>query len=159
MDTWEFLNNIYTPLYHRAKTLCSYLTAAGLSARWHWYSYHFTRREERYQAEYFPIPVITVDQICDIGLELDHIFLEGTLSQKQALANDFTAIPWPFEVYGGQDILQDFYRPGMSIQELPKRIADSGEKTIGLQLMLPADCDNQEILQAAKVLKQLGAKI
>ena len=76
MDLWETLNSAYEPLYRRAQALCSRLNAAGYGCQWNWYAFHFSRRPVGFSQEFFPIPVITVQGLCDIGLEPDHIFIE-----------------------------------------------------------------------------------
>lgn len=158
MDTWEVLNSVYEPLYRRARSLCAALVSADCPAQWNWYALHSVRRGDEWQTEYFPIPVITAAGVCDVGLELDNIFLEGKLSREQAMEADFSALSWPFELYGSEDYLLDFYRPGMPMEDLRDRIAQSSETAVGLQLTLPPDCGDEALLRAVEALKRLGTR-
>lgn len=157
--TWDALNALYEPLYHRLRELHGLLSATGHESKWAYYAFHAARREGLYKTEYFPIPVITVGNTCDIGLEIDHIFVEGMLTRAQALAFDWLAIKCPFEVYGGEDYTGDFYRPDMSLDGLPQRIAQSSEEVVGLQLILPQDCRDEDILRIVDSCKRWDTHI
>ena len=105
MDVWETLNGIYEPLWRRTVALNKRLKEAGYSCKWDYCAFHSSIREEEYRMEYFPIPVITAEGICDIGIELDSVFIDAHLSRAQALEFDWAAVPWPFEVYGTENFL------------------------------------------------------
>ncbi len=141
MDLWETLNSAYEPLYRRAQALCSRLNAAGYGCQWNWYAFHFSRRPEGFSPEFFPIPVITVQGLCDTGLELD-----------------WSAIRRPFEVYGADDYCGDLYRPGMTPDQLRARIAQDGAKEVGVQLTLAAGCTDEEVLTAVAECRGWGPR-
>lgn len=154
MDTWESLNGVYEPLYRQVKALRARLVKEGFSVTWGWHAFHSVRRDGEYKLEYFPIPVLTVEGVCDIGLEPDHIFVEGTLTREQALAFDWASVGRPFEVYGSEDYLDPLYGPGLSLEELPARLASSEESGFGLQFTLPAGCGAEEVLAVAADCKR-----
>ena len=82
MDTWEFLNQVYEPMFRRVQNLGRKMAIAGYTARWSWYNLHASRRGDEYKVEMFPIPVITVGHWCEVILELDSIcvYLAGDTS-------------------------------------------------------------------------------
>ena len=157
MDLWETLNSAYEPLYRRVHSLCGQLTSAGYKFQWNWYAFHFSRRPEGFQPEFFPIPVVTVENVCDIGLELDHIFIERMLPRAQALDLDWSSIRRPFEVYGADDYCGDLYLPGMTPDQLRERIVQSGAEDVGVQLTLAPDCPDGEILAAVAECREWSA--
>ena len=44
MDTWEFLNGVYEPLFHRVQSIGRRLAIEGYAAKWSWYNLHASRR-------------------------------------------------------------------------------------------------------------------
>ncbi len=158
MDTWESLNGIYEPLYRQVKALRTRLVKEGFAVTWEWHAFHSTRRNDEYNLEYFPIPVLTVEGVCEIGLEPDHIFVEGTLAREQALGFDWASVGRPFEVCGVEDYLDPLYGPGLSLEELPGQIAASGESAFGLRFTLPANCGAEEVLAVAADCKRWGTQ-
>lgn len=153
MDTWEILNSVYGRLYRRVQDIGGQLAAAGYTARWGWYNLHASLREGEYRVELFPVPVITAGRWCDVVLELDGICVDAHLSCGQARAFDWRAVPWPFEVYGVEDYTQDLYRPGMSLDGLPERVARYG-RDVGLAVSLPSDCPGGEIVAIADACRK-----
>lgn len=146
MDTWEILNSVYAPLYRRVQELGKLLAAAGYTARWGWYNFHSTLRNGEYRVELFPVPVITVDQKCDILMELDCICVDAHLTCEQAKNFDWGSVPWMFEIYGVENYTEDLYRPGMPLRELSARIERYG-KDVGIAVPLSTDCEDREILK------------
>ena len=76
MDTWEFLNGVYEPLFQRVQSIGRKLAIEGYAAKWSWYNLHASRRGDEYKVEYFPIPVIGVGTWCDVIIELESICVE-----------------------------------------------------------------------------------
>ena len=101
MDTWEFLNSVYGPLFQRVQVLGRKMAVAGYTAKWSWYNLHATRRGDEYKVELFPIPVITVGKWCDVILELDSICVDAHFTNEQAQALRWKRVIWPFE-HGGK---------------------------------------------------------
>ena len=142
------LNGIYTPLSRRASRLCQDLADAGYAARWDWYGLHAALIDGGYQTEQFPIPVVVVDGLCDVGFDLDRIFLGFQLSRAAALAFDYRQLPDHFEVYGTEDYLHDLYHLGMDLDGIPRRIEHSSERAVGVQLTFSSDTPDKALLAA-----------
>lgn len=147
---FEQLNAVYAPLRARASELTGLLVQAGFDARWGWYGDHSVRIEGEYRTQEFPIPVVDVADLCDVGFGLDGCWLELHLSRAQALAFDWKQLPEDAEVYGAEDFLSDFYHAGMDMDGIARRIAESGEKHIHAALSFPRDADSGELLAAAE---------
>ena len=158
MDTWEFLNRVYEPLHQRVQRLGRQLAITGYTARWSWYNLHASRRGDEYKVEFFPIPVISVGQWCDVILELDSICVDAHLTNEQARTFRWKRIPWPFEIYGVENYTEDLYVPGMSKDELPDRIARYGGE-IGVAFSMPADCGDDEILSIVDACREWNTHI
>ena len=149
----EALNGVYAPLVRRAKALCRSLKETGLSTRWGWYEDHSVFLDGEYRAEAFPIPVLEVEGGChrggcDVGLHVDEVFVEVQLPRRAALAFDWSQLPAPFEVYGVDDYLHDFYRAGMDVGGIAGRIGASGEDRVGVSLTFPWDTPDHVLLSA-----------
>ena len=144
MDTWEFLNSVYEPLFRRVQSLGHCLAAAGYRARWSWYNLHASRRGDSYEVEFFPIPVIEVGHWCDVIVELDSICVDTHMTNEQAKKFRWNRLFWPFEVYPVDNYTEDLYAPGMDKNEIPARIAKYGGE-IGLAFFMPLECKDEEV--------------
>lgn len=133
------MNTVYGPLARRARELTRRLGEAGLTAHWGWYAFHSVRVDGTYETEEFPIPVVSVEGLGDVGFDLDSVFLELQIPRKTALAFDYGRLPEGAEVYGAEDYLGDFYRPGMGTAEVVRRIEESREQTVCIAVSFPGD--------------------
>jgi len=158
MDTWEFLNQIYEPLFSRVQALGRQLAVAGYTARWSWYNLHASRRDGEYKVEMFPIPVITVGHWCDVILELDSICVDAHLDNDKARSFRWNRVPWPFEVYGVEQYTADLWDPGMARSDLPDRIARYGGE-IGVAFSMPWDSGDDEILNIVNACREWDTHI
>ena len=75
MDTWEFLNGVYEPLFHRVQSIGRRLAIEGYAAKWSWYNLHASRRGNEYQGGDFSIPVINVGARGDVVIGLGCILV------------------------------------------------------------------------------------
>ena len=138
---FEQLNSAYAALGRRASALKVALTEAGERASWNWYAYHSTLIDGEYRVEEFPIPVVEVEGLCDIGFHMDEIFVEFRLSFDHAFGFDFGQLPQPFEVYGAEDYFHNFYTDGMDPDGIAARIMGSGEQEVCVSINLPGDTE------------------
>lgn len=151
---FEQLNDIYAPLRVRADGLTGLLVQAGCDARWGWYGNHSVQVDGAYRTQEFPIPVVEVTELCDVGLDLDNCWLELHLSRAQALAFDWRKLPEGAEVYGAEDYLSDFYHAGMDVDDIAGRIAESREENVHVALSFPRDAQDGELLAAVKQCRE-----
>lgn len=153
MDRAQFdqLNEIYTPLAGRAEALTRRLKAAGYSVCMGWYANHSVKLEGKYETEVFPIPVVAVDGLGDIGFDLDGVFLELQLPREKALDFDYGQLPEGAEVYGAEDYLGNFYRPGMDPEEVLRRIRESREETVCIAMSFPGHTEAGTLYDAVQM--------
>jgi len=143
------LNLIYEPLYKYTMKLVNELKELNYDAQWGFYGFHSIRHKDEFITEFFPIPVITVRDICDIGVDLNHIFIEGKLTREAAMKFDYSLLQdYTFEVYGINDYLNDFYNSKLDVEGIGRRIEESKEKEIGIQIFLQSNCAFSKIIEA-----------
>ena len=145
---FEYLNEVFGPLAEGAGKLTKTLQEEGGSATWGWYAFHSIKVEGEYATEEFPIPVVTAEEICDVGFDLDQIFVELRLPREKALTLDYRKLAPGAEVYGAEEFLEDFYHEGMEIGEICRRIRESGETTVCIAGTFPAGTSCQILARA-----------
>lgn len=152
---FEILNNIYKPLYDYVKTTVDSLKSCGYKSEWGYYGHHYIRKNNDWALEYFPIPVIRVNGICDIGIDLNHIFIEYNLTKKAAIKYDFEKLKkYKFEIYGVEEYLDDFYNENMDFEGIKSRIDKSEETTIGISIFLNEKTCFEQILEVVKLIEE-----
>lgn len=79
-----------------------------------WYNHHYHKDDRgNWTREAYPIPVIGVNGVCDIEIHSDTISVTAKLKRGAALAYSFEEFAgYPFEAYGVEDYLADYYHPG-----------------------------------------------
>lgn len=147
---FQQLNQVYAPLRGRAVHLTQALSRNGIDAKWGWYANHSVEVDGEYQTEEFPIPVVDVGNLCEIGFNLDGCWLEFQLSRAEALAFDWGQFPRDAEVYGVENYLMDFYHIGMDRSGIAVRIAESTEQAVNAALAFPADAELEALLAAVE---------
>lgn len=160
MDSQERkqLNALYAPLERSCRRLVAALTQRRFSVNSGWYSGHYSKGENgEWQEDSFPIPVIEVKGICDIEIGFDGISVSAKLTKERALKADFWRLGLPFQVYGVENYLTDYYRDGMEPEELREEIRKSSEKEIGVGVALPPEMGDEEILAIVKRLRRMVA--
>lgn len=152
------LNEIYCPLYMKSAEILSRFCRRTFEAELNWYCGHYSKDGGgQYTMDYFPIPVISVKGLCDIETGLDRISVSAKLKREKALSypyEDFEGIP--FEVYGVEDYLSDYYNSDMTLEQLRENIAKSGEKEIGFAFDFDRDENKDRLFDFAKLLRRKG---
>lgn len=147
---FQQLNQVYAPLRGRAIRLTQALSQNGMEAKWGWYANHSVKVDGEYQTEEFPIPVVDVGDLCEIGFNLDDCWLEFQLPRAAALAFDWRRLPEGVEVYGVENYLMDFYHAGMDRAGIAARIAESAEQSVNAALSFPAGVELETLLAAVE---------
>lgn len=159
-NIFQELNSIYEPLHKSAISICNELKRMNYSVEWGYYGFHSVKYNNEYVTEAFPIPVITVKNICEIGINLDHIFIEGKLKIEDAINFNFTLLQdYTFEVYGIEDYLNDFYNENLDMAGIPSRIMESDEKEIGIQIFLRSDTAFSDIGEIVRKYEKFNTYI
>lgn len=155
-ETVQFLNRIYGELEGRRGALLHMLTRSGFSASSGYYNGHYSKDADgSYRKDDYPIPVISVEGLCDIEIGLSGISVSAKLSRPQALGYDYGKLSaYSFEAYGVADYVSDFYAEGMTFDQLRSNIQASQETEIGFSFALAAD--TQAVLPLIALLKSEG---
>lgn len=154
------LNEIYKELHLKAHEIANEFAGLhnGYEHSMGWYNGHYFKNEAgEYQMDFFPIPVISVHNICDIEISLDGISISTKLKKDDALIFDYSTIEgMKFEAYGVNDYLADFYTEGMTIEELISNIQESKEAEIGLSFFFDKDTASKDIYGKVSFLCRKG---
>lgn len=155
----HILNGCYSGLLSRRKSIESILRAHGLRYTTGFYNNHSVRAGEEWGTEIFPIPVISVQDICDIGVDLNQTFVEGNLGRSQAILFDYRIFDRrSFSVYGCEAFLEDFYREGMELEGIGRLIEASPEESVGITVELSTDVGPEEIIDIIHLFQREGIR-
>lgn len=150
----ERMNEVYSQLDQKRVELLQTLRGQSAECVSGFYNGHYRRTESGdYQMDSFPIPVISVKGCCDIEINFDTLTVSAKLSRSDALACSFEKFAdIPFEVYGVENYLLDFYLAGMTVAQMHAKISGSTEKEIGVSFVFPFDVKAERI---CKFVEQL----
>ncbi len=156
MET-DDLNRVYYPLYIKAnEILHRFIPSSIFEAEYGWYNGHYNRdKDGEYKMDYFPIPVVSVKGYCDIEIGTERITVSAKLRREKALTFSFDEFEHiPFEAYGVDDYLSDFYSAGMTLSQLRGNIEKSGEKEIGFSFVFDRNSDSDLLFNFVNLLRR-----
>lgn len=152
----EELNNIYEPLHRQFKELKRILEKYDFSySSAGWFNMHSIKYNDEFIIEYFPIPVLSIKGVGDIGLNLDHIFIETTISKEKALNlqldkfNDYN-----IEIYGVSDYLIDYFESNLETEVYKEKIHESNENEFHFTIYLPQGITMDKIIDVIFKLRE-----
>ena len=158
--SFQILNDIYKPIYEYLQSLLKALKKSDYDYEWRFYNNHSIKKDNQWHLEYYPIPVVTVKDICDIGIDISHIFIEGKMKKEKAIGFDWKLISdYKFQVYGVEDYLNDFYNSSLKIDDITERIIQSNESEIGIEFYFRYLEEINIILELIKKLESMGTYI
>ena len=154
------LNEVYKKLeskMHELTTLFNSLHK-GFQYTCAYYSGHYYKNADgNYEMDYFPIPVISITNICDIEIGLDSISLSTKLKRATAIQFDYDKLSeYNFEAYGVKKYLEDYYAEGNTYAELVSNIEKSSEKEIGFSFQFSCDLEADKLYELVKFLRKEG---
>ena len=152
-ENFDLLNKTYQKLNKRRDDLLNLLKEGdGYNLNVAYYSHHYFKENEEFYLEEFPIPVITINDFIDIGVDIDEYFLEARIAKEYALIIDYDFFEMPFELYGLESFLDDIHNANLDIRTIKDRIEESKEEEFGLSFGFAADCDLEKILDLISIL-------
>ena len=158
--TREELNEVYKKLEVKTNELIAPLTAVhkGFPYTCGYYSGHYYKNiEGKYEMDFFPIPVISVINICDVEINIDVITVSTKLKRENALNYDYTQLnKFTFEAYGVENYLDDYYIEGGTYSDLINNVKESEEKEIGFSFIFENDLSGQKMYELIKFLRKEG---
>ena len=156
----EDLNEIYKKLESKMHDITALLTSLhnGFDFTCGYFNGHYHKDANgKYVMDYFPIPVITVNGLCDIEIDLEKISISTKVKRETALKYEYEKLSeYVFEAYGVEGYLDDFYVEGNTYAELVNNIENSKEKEIGFSFMFSGDVGVEEVYKAVKFLRREG---
>lgn len=152
---YNALNEIYEPLHKKAKNIYKEIVSRGYKASFGWYNMHSVKCNGDYLTEFFPIPIITIDSIGDVGLDLDSTSIEVTISKEKALKIDYDDLikNYSIEVYGVDDFLSDFYNKSMLSSEIKTNIQNSNETQIHIAAEFDVETESSKLFEFISMFK------
>jgi len=148
------LNDIYKLLCDRADCIVRELLKLGHTIKKGYYNNHSVKIDGSFVTEFFPIPVITIKGVGDIGVDLDHVWFEVLLSKEKAISLDYNSIAkeYRFEIYGSQDYLRDIYNEQIAISDIVPNIKDSPETYFCVLFYFEQSVAASDIIAIARTL-------
>lgn len=153
------LNAVYRELEVKTAVLFQSIDEKlGLNCTVGFYNGHYSKNGSgEYERECFPIPVISVEGLCDVEIGLDGISVSAKLLRDTALSFDYAVLNGcKFEVYGVEDYLSDYYSDGDTLDDLINNVLSSQETEIGFQFSFGKDADPKRITDLIELLRSNG---
>lgn len=149
---------MYNGLEIKRNEIISTLTHCAFELESGWYNGHYQKNHEgKWVKDVYPIPVITVKELCDIEIQFDRIYVSTKLKRDAALAYSYAKLmDNEFEAFGVEDYLSDYYHLGKTEQDLKDNINASGETEIGFSFTFSFEADVTQLFEFVKLLKLEG---
>lgn len=150
------LNASYKEIDLFAKNVLKTLEGLRFKCSLAYFNGHYCKGENGlFEYEHYPIPVISVAGLCDVEIDFDDVGVTAKLGKDAALDFDYGKLRgYPFEAYGVQDYLADYYVDGMTLQQLKANVRASSETEIGFSFRLGKYCPAENIAELVKLLKE-----
>lgn len=147
------LNEIYRKLDEKAREISELFHCA-----FGYYNGHYHRNESGdYDMDYFPIPVVTVKDICDIEIDLTQVSITTKLTRDKALSYNYNKLSsYSFEVFGVEKYLDDFYVVGNTIDTMINKIMKSNEENIFFSFYFPYEATSDTIYSFVNFIQKEG---
>ena len=128
----------YRALETRLEIVKAAVRQAGLECASIWHSSHYARDGRgEFRRQAYPIPIVSVEGLCDIELGFSALNATAKLARAQSLAFPYETLPpCSFEACGVEDYLSDCYHAGQRLEVLRKNAASSHETEIGFAFSL-----------------------
>lgn len=155
-NTRDTLNRLYRPLAQKQRELTAALTR--LQAQYQivhgFFNGHFHKDAAgQYQSDAYPIPVISVMDLCDIEIDIDTVTFTSKLSKDQIVAFDWHVLDgMHFEVYGVEDYLHD-YGTDQNARQISRSVLESDETEFFVSFSFPVCINSEQALALIRTLQ------
>lgn len=154
MEQFTTLNNIYQGLHKEKQEIIELIELHEYSYTTGYFPFHAFKKNNEFMLEQYPIPVITVNNRFDIGVDLYQIFIEFKLPMSVAMSFDFHLLDmYQFEVYGIDDYYDDYYFE--DIDQIHQNLASSDEEEIGISILINKEDIKESVLNVFHLLDSL----
>lgn len=151
----DALNRIYEPLIFRLQDLVAGLKMCGeFKISSGFFNNHSYKNEAgEYAADCFPIPVVSVEELCDIEIDIEGICITSKLTKENALTFDYSKVQCPrLEIYGVEDYLTDYYVSGDNLLDALQKIKECSEQELFYSFYYSGSVETKEICENVKCL-------
>lgn len=159
MITKESLNQFYKELDNRAYMLLGQFISLRQSyVKLHYYSGHYSKNSEGiFEKEYYPIPVLSVNKLCDIEINLNQVQVTTKLKRSDVLKLNFSKIArYSYEIYGVNDYLSTYGTHESTPQEIITKIMATNETDIAFSFTFIKEIEPSEIKKFTHFLELNG---
>ncbi|MDD6467333.1 MAG: hypothetical protein PUF50_04025 [Erysipelotrichaceae bacterium] len=148
MNTVIEWNEAYAPIWKLSQELIEQLKNKEYVCRMDYQTRLSVKDEAGNQVtEYFPVPVIRVNEQLDVAIHPFGAMLTVVMSKETALRFRFQSLlPRYFEIHGMADPSLIFYQPNLSLDDIRNLIANSDEQEIGITFTLPLNEDVSDMI-------------
>ena len=156
MSFKDQLNKFYKNLDDKANQIKDSLIKNGFSVKKGYFNGHYLDKDSsgNYVKDFYPIPVLEVEGLCDIEIGGDCLNISSKTSIKNAFHLDYEKfLGYSFDVYGVVDYLSDYYKSGEDIAKLYMNLKASKENEIGFAFNFFKNVTTDEILEVMVLLK------
>lgn len=149
IERFNSINNLYKELCAKADTIRKSIKSEGYDCTYGFFNNHSIKIDKSFVTEYYPIPVISISNIGDIGIDIDNIWFEICLSKETAVSFNYSKILglYKFEIYGAEDYLSDLYNEDVNPLDIIRNIELSKETKVCLIIYFNKDCDFANIIK------------
>lgn len=137
IDKTEQIHYLLNEIYAAANKDFADLKNHGIQCKLLFADKNYIKLHDKYELQYYPIPIIEIKNLGDIGYNLDYIFFECSFDKDdvkniklQSILEEFKNV----EIYSGKDCLKDFYNKGDTAETVISRIDQSDEDIIMLSI-------------------------
>lgn len=154
------IHRLLNRLYELAKMILVKLEERDLPVSLKHYEGNYIKIAGQYEYQHYPIPIILVEGIGDININLDQISFEFFVKKEELNVTLVENIleKSKVEVYGGKNCLVDFYREGDSAKQVVDKIKNSNERDIGIAYYLSKEFGEEEVIHQFLRAKQILGK-
>ncbi|MCT4553022.1 MAG: DUF3201 domain-containing protein [Alphaproteobacteria bacterium] len=136
MDKISIIHNHFNNIYKIANNIENILKEKNIKFKKGNYTNHYISINNKFKLQKYYIPVFTIKNTGDIGINIDKIFFEIPIKKSKLNTNKIKKIVEQFpkiEIYGYKNCLNDFYKNN-DIEKLLLNIKNSHEKFIQFNL-------------------------
>jgi len=146
------LNEIYKSLCTKSNEICDGFKKAGFKVASGFHNNHYVRNGEGFCIEHYPIPVLGIAGVGDVGIDIDATWMEIVLDKKIAVSLDYPSLArlYSFEVYGSENFLSDFHNEQSSPHEIVEKLQACDESQICITFTFPRDCSPDNLIDLAR---------
>ena len=139
-------------MWNNANDIKNKLTSDGYRVSLGFFNNHYVKDGNNYLIEYFPIPIVTVADVGDIGIDISNYWIEIHLDKNRAILLDYVELAqfYNFEVHGSEAFCFDFYTAHSDPHKVAERISNCDEELINITFYFDLDTGISELVNIIK---------